>query len=368
MEPLSKIPGGMRYYFGREARLRRAVEDAAMSVFDGWGYEEIATPTVDYYALFERGMGRVEAQRAFRFADTDGRLLALRPDVTSSVARAAATLFAGAPRPLRFCYTASVFRQCPRSHAEWRRQGRQLGCELIGAGRADADVEVLAIAAEVLERLGLAGSCRVTLNHVGVFNGVAEQLGLDTAAREEMRQLVDSRDAAALEQFLKAMGRSDATAERAGRLARLTGGRVIPEGAREVLTNERSRAALDELEKLLLVVESLGLGRGFSVDLSDVSGLDYYTGLVFKIYVEGAGARVGGGGRYDELTANFGRREPAVGFVLDLDSLTEILARRDFATQNGAGSNVNAVAGDDVAERFRDARRRRERGERIKME
>src|SRR5918911_1456301 len=138
MEPLSKIPGGMRYYFGREARLRRAVETASMSVFDGWGYEEIATPSVDYYALFERGMGRVEAQRAFRFADSDGRLLALRPDVTSSVARAAATLFAGATRPLRFCYAASVFRQRPRSHAEWKRQERQLGCELIGAGGGEA--------------------------------------------------------------------------------------------------------------------------------------------------------------------------------------------------------------------------------------
>src|SRR5215216_6560113 len=349
MEPLSKIPGGMRYYFGREARLRRAVEDAAMSVFDGWGYEEIATPSVDYYALFERGMGREEAGRGFRFADTDGRLLALRPDVTSSVARAAATLFAGAARPLRFCYAASVFRQRPRSHAEWRREGRQLGCELIGAGRADADMEVLAIAAEVLERLGLGGSYRVTLNHVGVFNGVAEQLGLDAGAREEMRRLVDARDAAALEQFLRALGRSGATAERAGRLARPTGGRGVPEGARAILSNDRSRAALDEVEGLLSVVGTLGLGAGFAVDLSDVSGLDYYTGLVFKIYVEGAGARVGGGGRYDDLTANFGRREPAIGFVLDLDALTDILARRDFETQNGAEPPA-AIRGDDVTE------------------
>src|SRR5688500_12650383 len=80
MDSLSKIPNGMRYYFGAEARLRRAVEDEVMSVFDGWGYEEIAAPTVDYYALFERGMGRGEAHRAFRFTDTDGRMLALRPD------------------------------------------------------------------------------------------------------------------------------------------------------------------------------------------------------------------------------------------------------------------------------------------------
>src|ERR671938_465181 len=110
---------------------------------------------LSYGASFEnpgRDALLLRARRAFRFADTDGRLLALRPDITSSVARAAATLFANAPRPLRFCYAASVFRQLPHSREEWRRQGRQLGCELIGAGRADADIEVLAIAAEVLER------------------------------------------------------------------------------------------------------------------------------------------------------------------------------------------------------------------------
>src|SRR5688500_3706132 len=162
-EPLSKIPGGMRYYFGGETRLRRAVENVVMAVFDGWGYEEIATPVVDYYALFEKGMGRVEAQRAFRFTDTDGRMLALRPDLTSAVPGAAATLFSERGRPLRFCYAASVFRQRPRSHAEWKRQTRQLGCELIGAGQGEADVEVLVIAAEVLERLGLRSRYRITL-------------------------------------------------------------------------------------------------------------------------------------------------------------------------------------------------------------
>src|SRR5947209_19661764 len=145
MEPLSNIPAGMRYYFGREARLRRAVEDAVMSVFDGWGYEEITTPSVDYFALFERGMGRDEAARCFRFTDSDGRLLALRPDVTSSVARAAATLFAKRERPLRLCYAAPVFRQQPQSHAEWRRESTQLGCEFIGAGGNVADMEGLVI-------------------------------------------------------------------------------------------------------------------------------------------------------------------------------------------------------------------------------
>src|ERR687883_1193846 len=160
-EPLSKIPDGLRYYFGAEARLRRKIEDTAMAVFDGWSYEEIATPTIDYFALFERGMGREHAQRAFRFTDRDGRMLALRPDVTSLVARAAATLFNARTRPLRLCYAAPIFRQQPPSHAEWRRESVQLGCEFIGPGGALAEVEMLAIAAEVLERISLGTQYRI---------------------------------------------------------------------------------------------------------------------------------------------------------------------------------------------------------------
>src|SRR5438034_11014968 len=146
-EPLSKIPNGTRYYFGREARLRRSVEQIVMSVFDGWSYEEITTPTVDYYSLFEHGMGRSQAHRSFRFTDTDGRLLALRPDVTSGVARAAVTIMAKRERPLRFSYAAPVFRLRSESHAEWRRESTQIGCELIGRNGCAADMEGLAMAA-----------------------------------------------------------------------------------------------------------------------------------------------------------------------------------------------------------------------------
>ena len=101
----------MRYYIGAEALLRRTIEDTAMSVFQAWNYEEVITPSVDYYDLFEQGMGRSEAQRGFRFTDNDGRLLALRPDVTSSVARMAATLLSERPRPLRFALAHALFEQ-----------------------------------------------------------------------------------------------------------------------------------------------------------------------------------------------------------------------------------------------------------------
>lgn len=327
LEPLSKLPYGVRYHSGAEARLRREIEDCVMRVFDGWSYEEIVTPALDYYDLFERGMGRSEAHRAFRFTDTDGRLVALRPDVTSGIARAAATLFAQAVRPLRFAYAASVWKQQVRSHAEWRRESRQLGCELIGVAGASGDVEVLLIIAEAFDRLGLRENFRVTLNHVGIFNGVAERLALDQNAREEMRRLVDTRDFSALQDFLHPLTNSPDDTTAFAKLMRLSGKGDMFGRARRIISNPRSTAGLDELERVWLTLETLNLTDRFEIDLGDAANLDYYTGMVFKIYAQGAGAHVGSGGRYDELIACFGTSEPAVGFVLDLDALTDVLLR-----------------------------------------
>ena len=376
----------MRYYFGAEARLRRQIEETAMIVFDGWTYEEIITPSVDYYSLFEHGMGHAEAHRAFRFTDTDGRLLALRPDVTSAAARAAATLFAERERPLRLCYAAPVFRQQPQSHAEWRRESTQIGCELIGANTRVADLEVLAIASEFLRCLDLEGNYAITLNDVGIFNGVAERLKLDPTSREEMRQLIDVRNAADLERFLTPYT-SVTEAQAFAQLVQLSGKRESLDLARNVISNEQSRAALDRLESLWNVIESLGLTNSFEIDLGDVARLDYYTGLTFKIYVNGAGYRVGSGGRYDGLTASFGKAEPAVGFVVDLDALTDVVRLRRAAlsstrTQPGGPPDLRAKNPDDErlgnsqdsrdsssdpSKLFIEALERRAKGERVSL-
>jgi ATP phosphoribosyltransferase regulatory subunit len=322
---ISRIPAGMRYYIGAEARLRRTVEDVAMSVFEGWNYEEVITPSVDYYDLFEQGMGQREAQRGFRFTDNDGRLLALRPDVTSSVARMAATLLSERPRPLRFCYAAPVFRQQAQSPAEWRRENTQLGCELIGAGGKPADLEILRLAAEILSRLNLQTRYCITINNVEIFNGVAAQMNLTPEAREQFRSLIDTRAAAELQQFLQDYDSREGHAF--SQPTQLTGTRTVIQTARHLITNARSVAALDSLDELWTEIESLGLQNSFEIDLGNVSSLDYYTGLSLKVFVHGAGTSVGRGGRYDGLTGSFGRAEPAVGFVLNLDALTEVLGR-----------------------------------------
>jgi ATP phosphoribosyltransferase regulatory subunit len=365
-DPLSRIPTGMRYYSGSEARLRRSIENSLASIFDGWSYEEITTPTVDYYSLFEHGMGRLQAHHAFRFTDRDGSMLAIRPDVTSLVARAAATLFAERKRPLRLCYVAPVFRQQPQSRAEWRRESTQIGGELIGANGSAADMEVLAIVCEVLERLDLDRHCSITLNDVEVFHGIAEQLNLRADARNEMRELIDTRNAADLERFLAGYSTPE-DSQAFAQLIQLSGKRKTLNDARRLIANPRSQLALGRLERLWSVIESLQLADRFEIDLGDVSRLDYYTGLTFKIYVKGAGARVGSGGRYDGLTASFGRAEPAVGFVFELDSLAEVLLARAYEPTLVGSSSIEAaqVTGSDLSDLFVNAREKRTLAERI---
>lgn len=363
---LSSLPSGMRYYLGAEARLRRAVEDSAMSVFAGWSYEEVLTPTVDYYALFEQGMGQAEAQSSFRFTDSDGRLLSLRPDVTSSVARVAATLLADQQRPLRLCYASPVFRQQPQSHAEWRRENTQLGCELIGTNGRSADLEVLLLAAEILKRIGLEDNFCITLNDVGVLNGLLSESDFDPALSETLRRLIDTRDRSELASFLKATTIPDELEKSLIKLPFLTGKENVLDQARQLVANQQTLKALDRLSETWLVIKSLGLESNFEIDLADVSSLEYYSGLSFKIFVRGVGYRVGRGGRYDTLTANFGNAEPAVGFVLNLDSLVEVLGRN--AASNGEPVcslvQVNEL---DVASTFREAISRRVGNETIRI-
>ena len=266
---------------------------------------------------------------------------------------------------MRLCYVAPIFRQQPQSHAEWKRESTQIGGELIGANSGSADMEILAIICEVLQRLNLDRQALITLNDVEVFNGIAEQLKLDAVARDEMRDLVDARNAADLERFLTRYS-SMAEAKAFAQLVRLSGQLNILSEARRLITNPRSGLALDRLERLWFVIETLQLAARFEIDLGDVARLDYYTGLTFKIYVSGAGTRVGSGGRYDGLTASFGKSEPAVGFVFELDTLAEVLRRQ--SDESGLVKQVTSaktLTGQGMGDLFASARNSRAAGERI---
>jgi ATP phosphoribosyltransferase regulatory subunit len=367
MSSLTKIPAGVQYFFDDEVRLRRHVEQQAMQVFAGWSYDEIIVPMFDYHDLFARGMGAERAERTYRFTDRDGALLALRPEMTSLVARTVATRFVQRERPIRLCYSGEVFRYDePTERAA--REFHQLGIEQIGQPSPTADIEVLLIAAELLATIGLH-EFRITLAHVDFFNGVANALEMDEAKRSQLRELIERRNSIALDQFLQANApnMTDERRQSFCQLTQIAGKAEALTKARETLRNETSRTAIEQLAAIYDTLTALGLAEQFDIDFGDAGGLEYYTGLTFKVYVPGWGTEIGSGGRYDNLISNFGKAEPAVGFSFALDGLVGALAKMQTPLPPN-DKKLATLPNGDLVQTFRQALRFRAAGHTIKFE
>lgn len=349
MKSISKIPRGVRYFFGEEVKRRRAVERQILSVFEGWSYQEIILPIFDYHNLFALGLGQDTAEQTYRFLDNDGELLALRPDLTSLVARTVATRFPTTKRPIRLCYNGEVFRY-KEAQEQRPHDFHQLGLEHIGNDRLEADLEILLVALEALSSLGLSDFI-ITLGHVNFFNGITEYLKLNQAETEEFRLLVDSKNHNKLNLFLT--NRISSTeVESLSQLFRNTGQLPFLKVAQACASHNPTIAnALADLTGILEIAQNLDISKFLTIDLGDVNGLDYYTGMTFKIYVAGVGSAIGSGGRYDNLLKNFGAEDPAVGFQLSLDLLANISQN----IQNPVVEKNPLLASENLAQMFQQA-------------
>src|SRR5687768_15201323 len=312
--PAATPPGALDLT-GDAARRRRALERAAVAVLERGGYEELLPPTFEYEDVFLRAGGAGVAERLLRFPDRDGRILALRYDFTSSIARIASTTFAGAKLPLRLSYSGKVYRQEPERGGR-PRETLQVGAELLGDGSLEADVEIVRLTLELVRSAGLE-DFQINLGHVGVLApGLAT---LEEPLRAQVRREIDRKDRAGLTRSLA--GRSGDAAALA-RLPFVIGRRDALEGT----LRDSTPAAVAGLRHLVALDDALSPGERAHVvyDLGEVRGLDYYTGVHFEVYVSGAGRAAGAGGRYDELMGLFGRPMPAVGLSLDLDVIAEV--------------------------------------------
>ncbi len=308
-------PPGTLDLTGIAARRRRTLQRAAVEVLERGGYEELLPPTFEYEDVFLRAGGTGVAERLLRFPDRDGRILALRYDFTSSIARIASTTFAGAGLPLRLSYSGKVYRQEPERGGR-PRETLQVGAELLGEGTLGADVEIVRLTIDLIRAAGLQ-DFQVNLGHVGVLApGLA---ALEEPLRAQVRRWIDRKDRGGLTRALAGRTGDAATLVK---LPFVIGRR----DALEAAVREAPPAALPGLRHLLALDDALTAAeRGHVVyDLGEVRGLDYYTGVHFEAYVAGAGRAAGAGGRYDELMGRFGRPMPAVGVSLDLDAIAEV--------------------------------------------
>ena len=306
------LPLGLSDLLPPEAGVEARVVARMMAVLESHGYERVKPPLMEFEENLLSGTGAAMAKETFRLMDPiSQRMIGLRADMTTQVARIATTRLKHAPRPLRLCYAGQVLR-VKGSQLRPERQVGQVGAELIGTDSVAADLEVVALAAEALQALGIE-ALSVDLTLPTLVPAITQALGLGAKEQDRLRAALDHKDAAAV----VAVG---------GRAAALLGKLLASAGVaantlRALQALELPLAAAEERARLVDVTNRLGAalpGLAITVDPVENRGLEYHTGISFTFYARGVRGELGRGGRY--RTGN-GEGEPATGLTLYTDTI-----------------------------------------------
>jgi ATP phosphoribosyltransferase regulatory subunit len=309
--------------------MKADLENDCMESFRVRGFSPLETPTLEYYDVFDGAPGGLDQTEMYKLFDADGHILVMRPDLTIPMARVTATRLAGAVFPLRFCYRGQVFRT-RQNFGGRRHEWTQCGVEIIGGDPGRADLDCLEAAVFALLGSG-AANLKLELGQVDFFRGIAEELNLDENETELIRGYIEKKSFGNVQDYLK---RRKKPLKPSGirvlmDLPWLFGGLEVLQKARTYTRHPRALAALDQLESLHTDLRHMGLGAYLGFDLGMVHQLGYYTGIIFRGYVKGAGDCVLSGGRYDRLLTRFGMDRAAVGFGINVDLLTQAIIETD---------------------------------------
>lgn len=319
-------PEGVRDIYNDECRRKNHVQGKIHEVFHSYGYEDIQTPTFEFFDVFSREVGTVPSKELYKFFDREGNTLVLRPDITPSIARAVAKYFAEEDMPVRLCYAANTF----INHSDF--QGRlkettQMGAELIGDGSVEADAEMIALVVESLLKAGLK-EFQVSIGHVDFFKSLLRESKLSEEMELELREFISNKNIFGVRELLEPLPIQAALKEAFAEIPNLFGSVEILERAGACAVTEDAKRALERLCRIHDLLSIYGYEKYITFDLGVVSKYKYYTGIIFQAYTYGTGEAIAKGGRYDTLMDHFGRPAPATGFAFVVDRLMSALSRQ----------------------------------------
>ena len=359
-EFIPQVPYGTKDILPLDAARKRGMENELARLFLSWGYQEVVTPTFEYYETLRASAPETADDSTFRFFDRSGRMLALRPDMTTPIARVAVMRMRERPLPLRLFYLANVFRQ-EETQAGRQCEFYQAGVELLGAGGVAADAEVVALAVEALLAAGLS-DFQVCLGQVDFISGIMAEAGLDAATAHKVKQALIERNMVGLGELLAESRIEPCNRDLLQQLPMLHGKMDMLRNVRQRVKNQISQAALDNLAEIYHLLEKYGIDRYVMFDLGIIRDFEYYTGMVFETYTTGLGYPICGGGRYDRMAGSFGREQPATGFALGIERILLALERQGLDATNPTQSVYVGWAGSNLPQAIAAVKRLREDG------
>ena len=305
-----------------EARKVESLRRAILDLYQSYGYELVAPPILEFLDSLLTGTGSDLNLQTFKLVDQlSGRTLGLRADMTPQVARIDAHLLNRAG-VTRLCYAGSV------AHARTpvgssAREELQLGAEIYGCATWEADLEAITL---LLKTLSVAGLEKVylDLSHAGILAGILDGQNLDKATVEALYSLLQSKDRPRLSQWATCLPAKVSEALMA--LTELNGpcSEVLAKAKRVLPKHAAIDGALADLERLVSAAAQLSANLELSIDLADLRGYQYHSGVMFAAYVDQLPQPIARGGRYDHVGQAFGRPRPATGFSLDLLTLANL--------------------------------------------
>lgn len=323
---LIHTPEGVRDIYGKEYADKLKIQEVLHKHISLYGYQDIQTPTFEFFDVFGKEIGTTPAKELFKFFDSDGNILCLRPDFTPSMARCAAKYFTEESMPIRLSYQGNTFSNTSLLQGKLK-ETTQMGAELMGDDTVEADAEIIAMLIDALCATGLE-EFQVSIGEIDYFKGLCEEFALTSGQEEYVRDYIFNKNFLAAKEYLQAENLPVETIGTFMKMEDMFGGIDMLIKAEQLSEHPLCKKALQRLTQLYKLLESYGVEKYVSFDLGMLSRYQYYTGIIFKVYAFGVGDVIVKGGRYDKLLPYFGKDSAAIGFVIVVDDLMQALKRQ----------------------------------------
>lgn len=328
MQKIFHTPEGVRDIFQDECRQKLEIQRKIQNIFHLYGYEDLETPTFEFFEVFSREVGTTPSKDLYKFFDREGNTLVLRPDFTPSIARCAASHFPLEREPACLCYTGNTY--VNNSSFQGRmKEATQMGVERIGDSSADSDAELLAMIAHCLLETGLS-EFQISVGQVNFFKALLEDAKMSEDKERELRELISNKNNFGVEELVRGENLPEELENAFFQLPYLFGGEEVLRKAKMLTTNQRAIRAINRLEEIYEILKYYGYEKYVSFDLGMLSKFRYYTGIIFQAYTYGTGEPIVKGGRYNHLLEHFGKAACASGFGISIDQLMLALSRQNI--------------------------------------